>query len=80
MWDLYEHAMSTYLNSEVSNTLKKYATQGFTLKQVQIILIEDKQKQSYLKKLAQQDSVAQILDSTANKCLIRLGTSKVNHI
>ena len=38
MWDLYEHAMSTQLNSaEVNNTLKKYATQGFALKQVQII-------------------------------------------
>ena len=38
MWDLYEHAMSTQLNSaEVNNTLKIYATQGFALKQVQII-------------------------------------------
>ena len=30
--------------------------------------------------LAQQDSVGQILDSTANKYLIRLSTRKVNHI
>ena len=38
----------------------------------QHVLIEDKQKQSYSKNLAQQDSVisvGQILDSTANKCL-----------
>ena len=55
MWDLHEHAMNTSLNSaEVNNTLKKYATQGFTLKQVQIKLIEDEQKQNYSKKLAQQ--------------------------
>ena len=61
--------------------MKKYATQGFTLSQVQIILIEDEQKQSYLKKkLAQQDSVGEILDSTTNKYLIRLSTRKVNHI
>ena len=69
MWNLYEHAMimSTLLNSaEVNNAL-----------------IENKQKQSYSKKLDQQDSVisvGQILDSTANKCLIRLSTCMVNHI
>ena len=49
----------------------------------QHILTEDEQKQSYSKKLAQQDSVisvGQILDSTANKCSIRLSTCMVNHI
>ena len=70
MWDLYEHAMimSTLWNSaEVNNN----------------ILIEDEQKQSYSKQRAQQDSVISvepILDSTANKCFIRLSTCVVNHI
>ena len=70
MWDLYKHAMimSTLLNSAEFSKVH--------------VLIEDEQKQSYSKNLAQQDSVisvGQILHSTANKCLIRNNRNKYTH-